>query len=366
MEPVNVFDFETIAREKLSREAYDYYAGGAHDEVSVRGNRAAYERLAIAYRVLVDVSRRDLTTPVLGHPLAMPLIVAPTAFHRLATPEGEVATARAAGAAGTAMILSTLSTSTVESVVAAASGPIWFQLYVYRDRGATEGLVRRAEAAGCRALVLTVDAPLLGRRERDVRNRFRLPPGLAVANLLPEGYGDMPPALADSGLAAYVASFLDPSLSWNDVAWLRSITKLPLLVKGVVRPDDALRAAEAGVAGIVVSNHGGRQLDTSPATLDVLPEIVDALDAHGHRIEVLMDGGIRRGTDVLKALALGARAVLVGRPVLWGLAADGEAGVVAVLRLLRDEVDLAMALAGAPTVADITRDLVRRDLVRRG
>jgi 4-hydroxymandelate oxidase len=359
MEPVNVFDFETIARENLSREAYDYYAGGAHDEVSVRGNRAAYDRLSIAYRVLVDVSRRDMSTSILGQPVAMPMLVAPTAFHRMATPEGEVATARAAGAAGTAMILSTLSTSTVESVVAAATGPIWFQLYVYRDRQATEGLVRRAEAAGCRALVLTVDAPLLGRRERDVRNLFRLPPGLAVANLLPEGYGDMPPAAADSGLAAYVASFLDPSLSWRDVAWLRSITSLPLLVKGIVRPDDALRAADSGVAGIVVSNHGGRQLDTSPATLDALPEIVDALAAHGHRIEVLMDGGVRRGTDVLKALALGARAILIGRPVLWGLAADGEAGVVSVLRLLRDELDLAMALAGAPTLTDITRDLVR-------
>ncbi|HVR98477.1 MAG TPA: alpha-hydroxy acid oxidase [Thermoanaerobaculia bacterium] len=363
MEPVNVFDFEALAREKLSREAYDYYAGGAHDEVSLRGNRAAYDRLSLAYRVLVDVSRRDLTTSVLGQPVAMPVLVAPTAFHRLADPEGEVATVRAAGAAGTVMILSTLSTSTIESVVDAASGPVWFQLYVYRDRKATEGLVRRAEAAGCRALVLTVDAPLLGRRERDVRNRFTLPPGLTVANLLPEGYGDIPPALADSGLAAYVSSFLDPALTWRDVAWLRSITELPVLVKGIVRPDDAVRAAEAGVAGIVVSNHGARQLDTSPATIDVLPEVADALTAHGHhRVEVLMDGGVRRGTDILKALALGARTVLVGRPVLWGLAAGGEAGAARVLRLLRDELDLAMALAGAPTVADVTRDLVRKTL----
>lgn len=360
MEPLNVFDLEAIAREKLSREAYDYYAGGAHDEVTLRGNRAAYDRLSIAYRVLVDVSRRDLTTTVLGQPVAIPVLVAPTAFHRLADPEGEVATARAAGAAGTVMILSTLSTSTIEAVASASSGPVWFQLYVYRDRRATEGLVRRAEAAGCRALVLTVDAPLLGRRERDVRNRFRLPPGLAVANLLPEGYGEMPPALADSGLAAYVASFLDPSLTWRDVAWLRSLTDLPVLVKGIVRPDDALRAADAGVAGVVVSNHGARQLDTAPATIDVLPEVVDALAAHGHRIEVLMDGGVRRGTDILKALALGARAVLVGRPVLWGLAAHGEAGAAWVLRLLQDELDLAMALAGAPTVAGITRDLIRR------
>jgi 4-hydroxymandelate oxidase len=360
MEPLNVFELEAIARERLSREAYDYYAGGAHDEVTLRENRAAFDRVAIAYRVLMDVSRRDLTTSVLGQPVAMPVLVAPTAFHRLATPEGELATARAAGAAGTVMILSTLSTTRIEEVVAAASGPVWFQLYVYRDRRATEGLVRRAEAAGCRALVLTVDAPLLGRRERDVRNRFRLPPGLAVANLLPEGYGEMPLAAADSGLAAYVASFLDPALTWRDVAWLRSITELPVLVKGIVRPDDALRAADAGAAGVVVSNHGGRQLDTSPATLDVLPEVVDALAAGGHRIEVLMDGGVRRGTDILKALALGARAVLAGRPVLWGLAADGEAGALSVLRHLRDELDLAMALAGAPTIADITRGLIRR------
>src|SRR4051794_4540219 len=360
MEPINIFELEARARERMELQSFDYYASGANDEVTLRANRAAFERLAIAYRVLVDVSRRDLATTVLGMPVAMPMLVAPTAFHCLATPEGEVATARAAGAAGTVMILSTLSTRPVEAVVAAASGPVWFQLYVYRDRGATAALVRRAEAAGCRALVLTVDAPLLGRRERDVRNRFRLPPGLAVANLLPEGYGDLPPADADSGLAAYVAPLLDPSLSWKDVAWLRSVTALPVVVKGIVRPDDALRAAEVGAAGIVVSNHGGRQLDTAPATLDVLPGIADALAAHGHALELFLDGGVRRGTDVLKALALGARAVLLGRAVLWGLAADGEAGAAYVLRLLRDELDLAMALAGAPTVREITRDLIRR------
>jgi 4-hydroxymandelate oxidase len=360
MEPVNVLELEAIARERIPKEAWDYYASGAEDEVTLRQNRAAFERLSLAYRVMVDVSRRDTATSVLGHPVAMPVLTAPTAFHRLACPDGELATARATGAAGTIMILSTLSNTPVEDVVAAASGPVWFQLYLYKDRKASEGVVRRAEAAGCRALVLTVDAPLLGRRERDIRNRFRLPLGLAVANMLPEGYGEVPPAAADSGLAAYFATLLDPALTWGDVAWLRSITRLPVLVKGIVRPDDAVRAAEAGAAGIVVSNHGGRQLDTSPATIDVLPEIADALSAHGHRIELLMDGGVRRGTDVLKALALGARAVLVGRPILWGLGADGEAGAALVLRMLRDEFDLAMALAGAPTVADITRDLVRR------
>ncbi len=360
MDPINVFDLEAIARERIPKEAWDYYASGAEDEVTLRQNRAAFERLSIAYRVMVDVSRRDTATSVLGHPVAMPVITAPTAFHRLACPDGELATARAAGAAGTIMILSTLSNTPVEDVVAAASGPVWFQLYIYKDRKASEGVVRRAEAAGCQALVLTVDAPLLGRRERDIRNRFRLPLGLAVANMLPEGYGEVPPAAADSGLAAYFATLLDPALTWGDVAWLRSITHLPVLVKGIVRPDDALRAAEAGAAGIVVSNHGGRQLDTSPATIDVLPEIADALSAHGHRVELLMDGGVRRGTDVLKALALGARAVLVGRPILWGLGADGEAGAAQVLRMLHDEFDLAMALAGATTVAEITRDLVWR------
>ena len=359
MEPINLFDLEAAARELIPRGAWDYYASGADDEVTLRANRAAYERISIAYRVLVDVSRRDLSTAVLGQPVALPVLVAPTAFQRLATPEGERATARAAGAAGTVMILSTLSNTPVEEVVAAAGGPVWFQLYVYRDRQATEGLVRRAEAAGCRALVLTVDAPLLGRRERDIRNRFQLPPGLSVANLLPEGYGDLP-AAGGSGLAAYVAALLDPALSWRDVAWLRSLTRLPLLVKGIVRPDDALRAADAGAAGVVVSNHGGRQLDTSPATIEVLPEIADALAAHGHRLEVLVDGGVRRGTDVLKALALGARAVLVGRPILWGLATGGAEGAARVLAMLRDELDLALALAGAPTLADVTRDLVRR------
>lgn len=358
MEPVNVLELEALAREKLSREAYDYYASGAEDEVTLRSNRLAWERLTIAYRVLVDVSQRRMATTVLGQPVSMPILVAPTAFHGLSHPEGEVATARAAGAAGTAMIVSTLANRRVEDIVAASAAPVWFQLYVYRDRGASEHLVRRAEAAGCRALVLTVDAPFLGRRERDVRNRFSLPPGLAVANMLPEGYGELPEKAAESGLAAYFATLLNPALTWQDVDWLRSVTRLPIVIKGIVRPDDAVRAAEAGAAGIVVSNHGGRQLDTSPATVDVLPRITDALAARGLPCEVFVDGGVRRGTDVLKALALGARAVLVGRPILWGLAAEGEAGVARVLHFLHREFDLAMALAGAPTLADITRDLL--------
>jgi len=355
VEPLNILALEALAQSKLSREAFDYYASGADDEITLRDNRAAFERRKIHYRVLVDVARRALATRVLGVDVSMPVLVAPTAFHRMAHPDGELATARAARACQTAMILSSLSNTDVEDVAAAHPDATFFQLYVYRDRKATEALVRRAEAAGCKALVLTVDAPLLGRRERDVRNGFALPPELKVRNLVPAGYGDLERLTGESGLATYFASLIDPALQWKDLEWLRSLTRLPLVVKGIVRVDDALRARDAGVAGLVVSNHGGRQLDGSPATIDVVGPIADAV---GRELEVLMDGGVRRGTDVLKALALGAKAVLIGRPVLWGLAHDGEAGVRFVLETLRRELDLAMALAGCPTLADVTRDLI--------
>jgi 4-hydroxymandelate oxidase len=355
MGPLNVGDFERLAAEIVPRVAWDYYSSGADDEVTLRANRTAYAAIELYYRVLVDVSRRDTRATALGQAISMPVMVAPTAFHRLAHPDGELATRRAAAAAGTVMILSTLSNTAVEEVAAAAAGPLWFQLYVYKDRGATRGLVERVEAAGCQALVLTVDAPLLGRRERDIRNEFQLPEGLTIENMLPAGMESMPTGLADSGLAAYFASLLDPSLSWDDVAWLRSITRLPLVVKGIVRADDAHRAVEHGAAAVVVSNHGGRQLDTSPATIDALPRIAEAI---GHRAEVFVDGGVRRGTDVLKAVALGARGVLLGRPILWGLAVDGEPGVRRVLDMVRAELDLAMALCGCPTIADITADLI--------
>ncbi|HEX3345802.1 MAG TPA: alpha-hydroxy acid oxidase, partial [Polyangiaceae bacterium] len=246
---MNTRELEGLAREKLSTLAFDYYASGAHDEHTLRDNVAAWTRIPLHYRVLVDVSARETSTSVLGQRVSMPVLVAPTAFHKLACAEGELATARAASRAGTVMILSSLSNTRVEDVCAAATGPVWFQLYVYRDRGATAALVARAEAAGARALVLTVDAPLLGRRERDVRNRFHLPAGLSVENMSAEGHGAVELQQAESGLAAYVASKLDPSLGWNDVAWLRSITRLPLLVKGLVRADDACRAIDHGASG---------------------------------------------------------------------------------------------------------------------
>jgi 4-hydroxymandelate oxidase len=357
MQALNILDFERLARERLRPEAWDYYASGAGDEITLEKNRSAFARLELFYRVLVDVSQRSLETTVLGERVSLPVLVAPTAFHKLAHPDGELATARAAGAMGTVMVLSTLSNTRVEDVLASASGPVWFQLYVYRDRGATAALVERVEQAGCRALVLTVDAPLLGRRERDARNRFQLPAGLRIENMLPAGLAELPGVSEDSGLAAYFASMLDPALSWKDIEWLRSVTSLPIVIKGLVRADDAVRAAQHGAAAVVVSNHGGRQLDTAPATIDALPAVVDAV---GDRLEVLLDGGVRRGVDVIKALALGARAVLLGRPVLWGLAAQGEQGVRRVLELLRDELDLSLALCGCTSVGDVGPDLVGR------
>ncbi len=355
-EAVNLYDFEIRARGRLTEMAYAYYASGANDEITLRENHDAYDRIALRYHVLRDVSQRDLSITVLGEPASMPVLVAPMAFQGMAHPDGEVATARAAATAGTIMVLSTLSNASVEEVAAATTAPLWFQLYVYRDRGATHELVQRVEAAGYRALVLTVDAPVLGRRETDVRNRFQLPAGLTAKNLIPAGKERLPDGAADSGLSVYFASMLDPSLSWTDVEWLRSITSLPVIVKGIVRGDDAARAVDRGAAGIVVSNHGGRQLDTAPAAIEVLAEVVKAVDG---RAEVLVDGGIRRGTDVIKALALGARAVMLGRPVLWGLAVGGEAGVSTVLSLLRAELDTAMALCGCPSVDAIGPDLLR-------
>jgi 4-hydroxymandelate oxidase len=352
---MNLRELEELARERLTQLAYDYFASGAHDEHTLRENVAAWARIPLHYRVLAGVGERDTSAAVLSAPVRMPVLVAPMAFQKLACEEGELATARAASRAGTVMVLSSLSNTRIEEVCA-VGGPVWFQLYVYRDRSATAALVARAEAAGVRALVLTVDAPLLGRRERDMRNRFHLPPGMRVENMTAAGHGDVEEQReAESGLAAYVAAKLDPSLGWKDVAWLRSITRLPVIVKGLVRPDDARRAVDAGASGVVVSNHGGRQLDGAPPTAAVLGPIADAVAG---RIDVFVDGGIRRGVDVLRALALGARAVLVGRPILWGLAVGGEEGALGVLETLREELDHAMALAGCARVEDATRELV--------
>jgi 4-hydroxymandelate oxidase len=305
--------------------------------------------------MLVDVTHVDKAACVLGTPISLPIMLAPTAFNRLAHPDGETAAARAAGDAGTIMVVSTLATSSLEQISAASTGPLWFQLYVYRDRSVTIDLVQRAEALGYRALVLTVDAPRLGRRERDTRNRFVLPAGMTISNLEKHYAANAARWDEDLGFFGYIASLFDPSLTWEAVEWLRSVTRLPLLLKGILTPEDAQRAADLGVAGIVVSNHGGRQLDGVDASITALGPIADRVNG---RAEILMDGGIRRGTDVLKALALGARAVLIGRAYLWGLAAEGEPGVRRVLEILGDELELAMALSGRPTIGAVDRSLI--------
>ena len=347
--PAALDALEEAAREKLSEAAYHYYAGGAEDEVTLRANRAAFGRFFLRPRVLVDVGEVDLSVELLGERLSMPVLVAPTAFQRLAHPEGERATARAARAAGTLMVASTLSTTTIEDTAAAAPGPLWFQLYVFRQREITRALVERAEAAGCTALVLTVTVPVQGNRPRDNRTRFRLPPELEMANFSGLRQALLPDA-AGSGLDAFIGREFDPTLTWGAIEWLRSITRLPILLKGIVTPEDAALAVEHGADGVIVSNHGGRQLDCAEPTLLALPRVADAVAG---RIPVLMDGGVRCGTDVAKALALGARAVLVGRPVLWGLATGGQAGVEGVLETLRAELRRTLALLGRPSLSSL-------------
>jgi len=352
---LNVADYARAARGKLPKDICDYYDGGALDEITLRENSAGWERLKLYYHVLAGVGNRQMGTAVLGQKISMPIAVAPTAFHKLACAGGEIATARAAKAAGTLFILSSLSNTAMEAVLAETTSPRWFQLYIYKDRGITAELVKRAEAARAEAIVLTVDAPGLGTRERDMRNRFTLAEGLCVENLSPLGKGKMP-EVTGSGLAAYVRDNFKSDLSFDDLDWLCGRTRLPVVVKGVCRRDDARHAAEHGAKAIVVSNHGGRQLDTAPATSDVLPHIAEAV---GDRCEIYVDGGVRRGSDVLKALALGARAVLIGRPILWGLTVGGEQGAWEVLEILRRELDEAMLLCGCTTLRDIDESLLK-------
>lgn len=358
MEPLNLHEFRDLARQTLPPQNFDYIAGGADDEVTVRANRDAFARWQLCPRILVDVSEVDLGVELLGRRLSLPVLLAPTAFHALAHPEAELATARAAAEADTIFVLSSLSSQPLADVAAAADGPRWYQLYCPRDRAIVRGLVERVAASGYDALCLTVDVPVVGRREKDLRHPFRLPPEAMPKDLL--SFIDLtkfPPQERESALNDLFARFFDPTLTWKDLEWLRSLSSLPLILKGILGAEDARLAVEHGVDAIIVSNHGGRQLDGVPSALEVLEEIADAVAG---RLPVLVDGGIRRGTDVVKALALGAAAVLIGRPYLWGLAVDGQAGVRRVIELLRDEIRAATALVGCPRVSELGKSFLRR------
>jgi 4-hydroxymandelate oxidase len=357
VEPLRVDDYAELAQSALPADVWGYVQGGSGVEWTIAENRAAFDRVVVRPRVLVDVARADPGTMLLGAPVASPIGVAPMAYHRLVHPDGELATAAAAGEVGGPFVVSIFASQTLTDIAKNATGPLWLQLYWLRQRQALVELVGRAESAGFAALVLTVDAPRVARRLRDVRNSFTVPSGVRAVNLdLPVTASSHESAAGSSAIERHSREEFDPTITWSDLAWLRERTILPLVLKGILTAEDAGLAVEHGVDAIVVSNHGGRQLDGAIPSIEALPEIVAAVEG---RIPVLLDGGIRCGTDIFKALALGASTVLIGRPVLWGLAHGGAPGATAVLRMLHDELVACMTLAGRPTIADIGPSAVR-------
>lgn len=345
-----VADYASYARERLDDNAWAYITGGAADELTAQWNRVSFDRIRLKSRVLAPVAGGHTRTTLFGAEYRHPVLLAPVAYQRLAHPDGELAVAHAATAMDAGMVVSTLSSVGLEDIAAVMQSPLWFQLYMQRDRSLTRSLVERAEACGCRVLVVTADAPINGIRNREQRVGFHLPPGIAPLNL--RGMPVAPARKLEVGQSRIFDDLMTHAPTWTDLEWLRGITRLPIVIKGILAGEDARRAADTGLDGVVVSNHGGRTLDTLPASIDALPAIADAV---GERVTVLLDGGIRRGTDVLKALALGARAVLIGRPYVYGLAAAGPLGVAHVIRILRDELEAAMALTGCATIGDISR-----------
>ncbi|QIP16754.1 alpha-hydroxy-acid oxidizing protein [Spirosoma aureum] len=335
-EIINLFDVERLAVGNMTEMAYEYVASGAADEFSLRWNRQALDAIKLNTRVLVDVGEIDTRTSLLGLDLPYPILIAPTAYHKIMHPAGELATAQGASTASAVYVVSSFTTTPLSEIARVATQPLWFQLYVRDDRELTRALIQEAEAQGCRALCVTVDTPVAGVRNRQQRVDFAMPDGVST------------PHMAD-------AFALTKSLTWKDIEWLQSFVKIPILLKGILNPDDADLAVQAGVSGIIVSNHGGRNLDTVPATIEVLPRIAETVNK---RVPILMDGGIRRGTDVVKAIALGADAVLVGKPICFGLACGGAAGVSKVLTILRTELELAMALTGKATISSIDQSVI--------
>ena len=374
---VNLDDLRRAARRKLPRMVADFMEGGAEDEFTLDENRRGFRDIALRPRVLVDVSRRDLSTTVCGERLELPVVLAPTGLTRLASRDGEIGAARAANRAGTVLMLSSAASFTIEQIATAAPGPMWFQLYPWRDREVVGALIERARAAGCRVIAVTVDSATIGARERDTRNGFSVPLRPTLRNVLdvarhptwlrqtlfgpPVNFANLADVAPDKNqgvqsLARYTSDLNNPANDWSEFDWLREQWDGPLMIKGIMDAEDGKRAVAHGADGVIVSNHGGRQIDGVAGSIDVLPEVVEAVDG---QIDVMLDGGVRRGIDVLKAVALGAKAVMVGRPLWWGLAAGGERGVDRVLEILRGEMDRTMALSGRPTLADFDRSAVR-------
>ena len=345
--PGNLIEYEAAAKEIIPKPLFDFISGGSEDEVSLRGNREGFDRWRLLPRSLSGVESPSLMTTVLGHQISMPVMVCPMGLQRLAHAAGELASAAAAQRVGTIFTLGVAASVAMEEV-AAVAGIWWFQLYLLADRSISLEHVRRAENAGASAIVLTVDVAVRGRREADERNRFEMPHGVTMPNLLPLGH-------SGEGLGYTTLTAWDKAISWRDLEWLVEATHLPVVVKGVLSPIDAVRAIDSGAKGVIVSNHGGRQLDSAVASIDALPAVSDAV---GDRAEIYLDGGVRRGTDVIKAMALGARAVMMGRPVLYSLALGGEEGVVRAFGLLRHELTVDMILCGAHNISKIPRDLV--------
>lgn len=342
-------EFEALAQPCMSPMAFGYVTGGAADELTLSANAEDWRRIRLMPRVLVDVSELDLSIELFGQKFDSPILLAPTAFHRLCCADGELATIQGANLARAGLVLSSFSTVAVEEITAAAENPVWFQLYFQEDRGLTREMVQRAEAAGCKALCLTVDTPVLGARHRESRLQFELPKDFRLPNLNLGAISHRPVR------SAVYSELLNPKLNWKDVEWLCSVARIPVLLKGVMNPADAATAAETGVSGVIVSNHGARNLDTLPSTAQALPRVAERVKG---KMPVLVDGGIRRGTDVVKAIALGASAVLIGRPYLYALAVAGAAGVARAIELLRIELMMAMALTGRTAIHQIDRSVL--------
>ncbi|ETO92073.1 alpha-hydroxy acid oxidase [Legionella oakridgensis] len=349
MHPINADEFECLARKKLDSNIFEYIKGGATDELTLTTNRAAFNQIQIIPRVLKNIIDVKTDIRILDTQLPFPLMIAPSAFQALAHPEGELATVKASNISRTGMILSALSTVSLETIAQAATCPLWFQLYVYKNRSITEALIQRAESNHYQAIVVTVDTPIMGKREADIRNQLKLPKHIEPVNFKPYQVNNVSKQTG-SQIKQYTDINFDKSLTWEDIAWLKSVTHLPIVLKGILHPKDAELAIKHGASAIIISNHGGRQLDSTPATINALPAIAKAVS---QQIPILIDGGFRRGTDIFKAIALGANAILLGRPILWALAVDGKRGVLSLLDLLIQELIETMMLSGFSSIEAI-------------